>query len=244
MISVNVAVCDDNKRTLQLVSGTIETALSDSEYSCHVYSFSSAAELLASDVDFALAFLDIDMPEIDGIRCGEQLRERKDNMEIIYISSRSDRVFETFSVRPFGFVRKSNFLADLDDVLDRYKKYIGNAGVSRSLSCKTHNGSISIPVSKIEYIEGNNMYQEVYLHQQDKPTEIISQMETLERALEEYGFIRIHKGYLVNYSYIQRISRTELILSSGKTLPVSRRNAHLVKERYLALSRRFGVIQL
>ena len=44
----------------------------------------------------------------------------------------------------------------------------------------------------------------------------------MEHKLNE-DFIRIHRGCIVNLHYIKRITRTDIVLDSGKTLPVSRR---------------------
>jgi DNA-binding LytR/AlgR family response regulator len=42
-----------------------------------------------------------------------------------------------------------------------------------------------------------------------------------EEKLKKYDFIRIHKGYLVNMSYIQRINKYNVILKNNVTLPLS-----------------------
>ena len=60
-------------------------------------------------------------------------------------------------------------------------------------------------------------------------------MEKLEEITDQFGFIRIHKGYLVNYRFIQHVSSTEVTLSDGIKLPIGRSKAPEVKKKYLKL---------
>ena len=69
-------------------------------------------------------------------------------------------------------------------------------------------------------------------------------METLESELAPYGFIRIHKGMLVNYRFISRILALEVELTTGTVLPLSRRKAAEIKQQYLKLLSRAGSVLL
>ena len=53
--------------------------------------------------------------------------------------------------------------------------------------------------------------------------------------MEPFGFIRIHKGYLVNYRYIQRIAYDHVILRDGTSLPVGRSKVTEIKTKFLSL---------
>ena len=60
-------------------------------------------------------------------------------------------------------------------------------------------------------------------------------MEKLEAATQPHSFIRIHKGYLVNYRCIQRISAATVTLLDGTQLPIGRSKAAEVKSKYLSI---------
>ena len=47
-------------------------------------------------------------------------------------------------------------------------------------------------------------------------------------------FIRCHRSYLVGLKHIARLSKTEVILDSGKTLPLSRGAAPLVHKAFIS----------
>ena len=75
-----------------------------------------------------------------------------------------------------------------------------------------------------------------------EPVRITSRMQKLEEELTPHGFLRVHKGYLVNFSAIDRFGGDELVLTSGTSIPISRSKVREVREKYLQLSRENGVM--
>ena len=60
-------------------------------------------------------------------------------------------------------------------------------------------------------------------------------MDRLEALLADQGFIRVHKGYLVNHSFIQRINGSQLQLRNGQLLPIGRSKLEEVKRKYIQM---------
>ena len=60
-------------------------------------------------------------------------------------------------------------------------------------------------------------------------------MSDLENKLVHYGFLKPHKGYLVNYKYIECINPTSILLQNGMSVPVSKHRLKEIKQIFLAL---------
>ena len=67
-------------------------------------------------------------------------------------------------------------------------------------------------------------------------------MSEMEDELAPTGFIRIHKGYLVNCEHIQLIQEGQVRLSNGEVLPLSRRKVLEAKQRFLIYMRTHGAL--
>ena len=67
-------------------------------------------------------------------------------------------------------------------------------------------------------------------------------MELLENELQNRGFIRTHKGYLVNYRYISYIANLSVTLTTGEVVPVSRDKNTEVKEHFIELTKENSII--
>ncbi|SDI78902.1 Response regulator receiver domain-containing protein [Pseudobutyrivibrio sp. 49] len=66
---------------------------------------------------FDAIFLDIAMPEFDGLNLGMWLSEKCSETYIVYVSSRNELVYRTFRTRPFSFLRKSHLDKELSDIV-------------------------------------------------------------------------------------------------------------------------------
>ncbi len=235
-MKIRIALCDDNKKALPIISGAVESAFREQGIKMTLDIFTNGRELLEAmeKKEYPLVLLDIDMPGMDGIQVGQQIRSKNYSTQIVYVSECEERVFESLMVQPLGFVRKSNFLNDIAAVVQLYMKNYGESLNRRTVELITRNGVVILSYQNIRFIESCRNYQLVNLFGEKEQVEIKMTMEKLEALLEPLGFIRIHKGYLVNYRFIQRINSEQIMLQDGTTLPIGRSKVGEVKSRYLS----------
>ena len=241
MKKMSIAICDDEAAVLSVVSGAIATTLRkyDIEAVTEIYENPKNLENRMKEVEFQLIFLDIDMPQMDGITFAKRIRRTNTHTDIIFISNREERVFDALRVNPAGFIRKKRFLEDVSAVLDQWmqnrRKEAGSV-----LVAQTAEGEISLPADKVLYIEGAGRHQEIHLADSDKPITVSYSMQALEEQLDPMGFLRVHKGYLVNYRFIRRLTDTDAVLTNGEEIPMSRLRVADVRSRYLELMQSGG----
>ena len=179
--------------------------------------------------------LDVEMPRMDGIAVGKKLRAMGNDTKIVFVSEAESRVFESFQVQPLSFVRKSNFLNDITDLVDLYLKTCSREEAGENLEVAVRSGVAVVKSKNIRYIEGSGNYQMLYLDGKSEPMEVKMTMDKLEQMTEPLGFIRVHKGFLVNYQYIHRVMPGEIILSDGTRIPIGRSHSGEVKAKFLSL---------
>ena len=240
------AICDDEELSLNMVATALETCFSQYGITLTLDKYLSSQELLQAvqkNKGYQVIFLDIDMPGMDGIELAARLKKEQDGTDVIYISNCEDRVFESLQTRPFGFVRKSSFLQDTQAVVKLYIESRKGAD-NRRLELKTPDGLIQIALSDVVYIECIRDYQFFHLHPSDAPVKCRLSMARLEEMLGAHGFLRVHQGYIVNYVYIKKIGNELIELTSGASIPMSRRKKQEVFAQYLRLSRNDRTIQI
>lgn len=240
---MKIAICDDDITALSIISGALKSLLSQYEILAEIEVFSRTAALKkrVEETTFELILLDIEMPQMDGIVFGELLRRQKKEVDLIYISNREDQVFQALRNHPVGFIRKSCFMEDTRHVLQHYlEKYKEES--KPCITIESRAGLQTVFTEDLIYIEGEAKYQNLYLKDGLDPLQIRRSMGDLERELIPHGFLRVHKGYLVNYRYIRLIKEKELLLTDGRQIPISRRKLQETKARYLDLMQKKGSI--
>ena len=241
---LKISILDDNKTALMISAGAVEAFLKEKSVEYKLFSFSNPLNFLASakEEKFDLSFLDIDMPEMNGLEVANQLSEINKSGQIIFLSQREDLVFECLKFHPFGFIRKSKLIDDFSLMMNQYYQTIANTeSDDAKIDFIDKTKTVSFKLKEIVYIEGDRNYQKVVLR--DKTSQNIRvQMGSLEEKLKGHGFIRIHKGYLLNYLYIRSIEGEEVYLTTGVSLPLAKKRKDEIMKQYLAISRKNSAI--
>ena len=109
---LTIVICDDEEIAISIVSASVEALFTSRGIQTEIESFTSPGKcfeyIRKNDVN--LLFLDIAMPEEDGIELGKQIMELKeeDCPEIVFVSSNQDRVFDSFAVHPYYTYKHGN----------------------------------------------------------------------------------------------------------------------------------------
>ena len=237
---LKIALLDDDKTALLISKGAIESFFQEKNIAISLDAFSNPLNFLAmaKEENYRLVFLDIDMPELNGLEVGEQVKTINPQTDIIYLSQREDLVFDTLKLHPFGFIRKSKIIQDFASVLELFVNTALNTNLeNKKITFTTKTETVSADIDTIMYIEGNRNYQTFYLKDGSNFNARVL-MGDLESKLNEHGFIRIHKGYLVNYLFIRQIGTNEVSLTNNKTLPMSNKRKDEIMEKYLSITRK------
>lgn len=238
MRTLDIAVCDDDISTLELISSSIAAAFGKKSVATQIDTFFSAGSLRRrmETRKYDLLFLDIQMPVESGIEFASWLRDQGDQVPIVYVSSREEKVFDALLTQPFGFVRKGKFLKDIVTVVDQFLERITQRSEPEWIVVlQQKSGILRINVRDLIYIEGSGKNQLLHLNGKEKDQSVYSTMESITEQLQPLGFLRIHKGFLVNFRYIAAIESTNVALTNGERLPLARRTAQQVKEQYMTI---------
>ena len=237
---LKIALLDDDKTALLISKGAIESFFQEKNIAISLDAFSSPVNFLAmaKEENYRLVFLDIDMPELNGLEVGEQLKGFNPQTDIIYLSQREDLVFDTLKLHPFGFIRKSKIIQDFASVLELFvNTALKTNSENKKITISSKKETISADMDQVMYIEGNKNYQTFYL-KDGSVFDARVLMGDLEIKLKDHGFIRVHKGYLVNYLYIRQIGTNEVSLTNNKILPLSSKRKDDIMEEYLSITRK------
>lgn len=226
--TIHVAVCDDDETILHLLNSKIFMVFGNN-YSVVIRLYSQS-QLLITDADnqrFDLVFLDIEMPGMDGFRLAERLLLKIPDAFIVFISNHENFVYSSFQFQPLWFLRKSRIKDELPAVI---AKYLEQSEFSRASFCFPYDGEKkSLFIKDITYLECigreikvNTLSHEKFIYS--------GSLKKTEIQLEKYNFIRAHKSYLINQTYIFSLDGEAIVLMDRTELPVSKSRKKKIKE--------------
>ena len=176
-----------------------------------------------------MIFLDIQMPEIDGMAIARQLWRQSGESIVIFTTVKEELVFQALRVHPFEFLKKSDIENELPRLLRDILRELHRSGELLTLKCRK--GMVSIPVQDVYYLESRR--NDIAVYTKEKEYIIRDSLSVKEKELAPYGFIRTHSGFLVNSFHIFMADKMFVILDDGRRVPVSRNRYKIVKEKLL-----------
>ena len=176
------------------------------------YYFNSA---LFNDCD--LIYLGINS-SFNGINIAKSIRKAGINAIIVFFTRYKNAVFDAFDVEAMNYLVYGEISsAKFDEV---FRKAVTKAEFHKQasivLSCAGEQRKIII--SQIYYFEVFNRIVKVYYR--DGSFEFYSTLSKLEDSLTSRGFVRVHRAYLVSERFISKITRKEITMIDGTTIPV------------------------
>ncbi|MBQ7765357.1 MAG: response regulator transcription factor [Lachnospiraceae bacterium] len=218
-----IHICDDIKEHALELKNLLQSL--DPSRHVEITVSSSAKEFLAllSSVEngetppWNILFMDICLPESDGITLGKKIRELCPDTYLILVSSHSEYAIKGYEAAAYRYllkpVKKEDLLTLMADIQADYDK-------KRKLLIKGRKNSAYVALNDILYISAEDKYAIVYTPNGHFICDI--SLNKYEEQLKDYGFYRIHRKYLVNVYHHRSLNNNHACLSDGTTLPVSK----------------------
>lgn len=230
-MALRIAICEDEPIELKQIHKKILEVFQQKEMQVEIAQYTNGALLLEDKnlSQYDAMFLDVDMPEMNGIELAEELREISSNIVIIFVTNRDDMVFTSIKFAPFRFVRKSN----LDEELTEAVRALQHKVASDKIKLELPNSKANLTINIEEIVCFTSVKHDVYAVVDKKENKYLMQstMKALEAAYASLGFIRIHASYIVNYRHVFSINRDGVRLENGDILPISRYRISEAREK-------------
>ena len=229
---IRIAICDDEPIALRSIQDYATCAFDGQNIEMECFASGSALRAkIMENISYDVIFLDINMPDINGIFLAKHLRPLIGEALLIFVSSQEDAVFESFSASPFRFLRKSKIEEEMpqlarDILLALQKKS------SESIVLKYRQSYLRLNPYRVLYLESKGKAQTIHLS--DRIIEVNYRLKELEEMFRPFGFLKPHNSYLVNYRFISSIRQMDIYMDNGERLPVSKHRLKEVKQLYLA----------
>lgn len=78
--------------------------------------------------------------------------------------------------------------------------------------------------------QGHKLEMHIQTEKKREVRVVREKLDDLEKRLSGSNYLRVHKSFLVNGDYIQNICRYEVLLSSGRKIPISKSRYKEVRE--------------
>ena len=233
---MRIAICDDERNIQKLIANKIKKQYREAE----IIPFSSGEELLLSEKQIDILFLDIQMNGKNGMETAKELRKKDKKVIIIFVTAMEDYVFQAFDVGAFHYIVKpiddEKFADVLCKAVEEWKSQSVHIREPEEKYMMINNGGVhrKVIIEDIVYAEVFN--RKVVIHKLNDEIEYYGKLSDLE-ALVGDNFFRPHRAYLINLKYVEKYNATTIYLEKGTVLMAKQNYPEFVK-RYMKYNQR------
>ena len=229
---MKVCICDDEEEILSMTLAYIKNLYPF----CEVKGYLTGSELLdALQIEhYDVLLLDIDMPMMSGLEIASAIKQFVHQPLLVFVTSHDELVYDSLRYHPFGFVRKTYFKDEIEKVLSDCVSDLQQR--KRHFNITVDGKTICLKLSEIEYFESEGNYLLAYT--QENVYRFRQTLTSVQESLEVYGFIRVHKGFLINQEAVKIMGATQVHLNSGVVVPMGKNYMETSKKmlmRYMRL---------
>lgn len=229
--TMHIAVIDDNETDLTIINRILTEASASLNIDIEIALFSSSREFLNSVTgnDYRIIFLDVYMPDLDGIETARALRTLQLNPLIVFLTSSTGHYPEAFSVHAFDYltkpVKEEEVRRVLQDVI------MSTQHVEPMLNLSSYSPGVSIRYSDIMHITADGNYLRIQANEEYRIRATFSSMK--EHLAQDNRFMIINRGILVNLDHVSKMQDYSCIMDNQEVFPLNRRKAKELRKLYI-----------
>ncbi|ADU24418.1 LytR/AlgR family response regulator transcription factor [Ruminococcus albus] len=214
---MKIAICDDQMAMHTELKKHLENYAQKRNLIMIYNDYTNGFDLISSQNEYDIIFMDYQMAEIDGLETARQIRKKNTDTTIIFLTSFPDIVFDTFEVNAYRFLVKPIDDARLEAALD---SYLSDNDESNFILIKTDESNQKININDIIYIEASDKYCNI---RTNEGTVLFKKtLSEIEKMLPEDKFFRCHRTYLVGFRHIVSHTSTDVLFDNKEKALISR----------------------
>ncbi len=167
-----------------------------------------------------LLFLDIQMPELNGLELSRMVPE---NTRIVFTTAFNQYAVDGFRANALDYLLKPISYADFMEACNKALQWFQLVQQNEqqpaaktdeeptSIFVKSEYKLLQINLDEIRYIEGLKDYVKIYTEQSPHPILSLMNMKAIEQMLPTSRFIRVHRSFIVQKSKIREIERNRIV---------------------------------
>ncbi len=228
---MRILICDDDVLMIEQLKKLITNYFQEHHINCPELScFSDGESLLADTKEKDILFLDVEMPGMNGIYIGNELKKHNKDIIIFIVTSYSQYLDDAMRFHVFRYLSKplerQRFFRNMKEALDLYH------AMTVKLPVETKQGIYTLLASSIISIEAQG--RKVIVHTLARDYDSIHPIQYWQSCLPSNSFFQTHRSFIINLKYVTDFDRTLIHLANNQFQAyLTKRKYNLFKEAYL-----------
>jgi len=210
MRQISCVIVDDEPLAVRLLESYVEKTPDLKLLASFTDSITAVNAIMVQKPD--LLFLDIQMPNIDGMELAHSLPEAT---RVVFTTAFKEYAFESYEVNALDFllkpIRYNKFLAAVEKARKLYQQPVVPPSQLNTVFIRVEGEWRNVTIDQITYVNGMKDYVLFYLDNEPKPLITHLTMKAVEDMLPSDRFLRVHRSFIVAVDKILKVDRNDCI---------------------------------
>lgn len=236
MNNYRIAVCDDSTEHVDIISNMIRLIIIKNELNCLLESFTSSKELVINHEKrhYDIIFLDMEMPEQNGIETGLSIKNITEDAKIIYVTAHQGYAYDSYLVKAVDYILKPIDSSKLESSIllclkklqtKKERKFLDISDTSRNINRIFIDNIICIQREKDRKIHIKCIYKKTII-----VNETISNIE--KNLADNKNIIKANQSCLINLNNVRKITKDIITFCDDSTVKISESCLQNVKKEF------------
>lgn len=228
-----IAICsgfEETRKTLKYYLESLEAEGLRLRISNFKHGFALKEHYSKQKTRFDLIITGMKLPGCDGLSMSRFIRQYDTQVPIVVVSADSQYAVDCYDIGACAYivkpVDKQKFLGTVRRLWESFK-----ARPKDFFRFRNEAGWQSVRLEEIYYFESTLRHLKLKTASVEK--DFVERISSVEQALNEKLFCRIHKSYIVNLAWVKAFRDDYLLLENGEKLPVSKHRKRTLREKWL-----------
>jgi len=214
---MRILICDDEVRYIQPLRKCLEQYMAEHNIPSEITETVAPQKILLSKEVYDIAFLDIQMENVDGLTLAKELRQRNRKTALFFITNYEGYQDSAMDLQALRYFTKPFDPDRLISGLDKALEYIDGAYVDVFL----YSGGVQqrVLVDEILYLTLDG--RKVAIQTVKSRFLVTGKLEEWIERFPHTFFRQPHKSFIVNIHHVERYAYSELQMSDGTRIPIA-----------------------
>lgn len=222
-MNLSIAIVDDDEKDANRLKQCLTRYAAENNLHFDIAVYTGALAFISEyKAKYNVVFMDISMPLFNGMQAAKSLRQLDESVVLVFVTTMAQYAVKGYEVNALDFVVKP---VNYENMSVKMRRIVREAVKRRNtaLLIDFNNTQNRVEIGDIVYFESQE--HNIKIHLSDGRTLQVRQPLSSfaeKLSVSPYYFIRCNHCYLVNPKYINAVHGSELLLSGGETLQISR----------------------
>lgn len=225
-MDLRIAIVDDMDDDRFRLSEDVRSLLTQKGYACDVRVYESGEAFLSDSLrgTVDIAFLDVRMGGMDGIKLATYLRDADTSLVIVFVTSSREYALDAFPTHPFDYLVKPYTRERLATVLNDILAALRMRNERKIIRVDIPYDSIDIPLDYVVVIEARSHSSVLTLEGGREIRSTMSFAQVNGLVSEEAQFLLVNRGVVLNMDHVVSVEGSTVVMEGGLRLPLRKRD--------------------